>query len=378
MMNKDQFFTLEKTDAQTSARVGKIKTDHGEIETPIFMPVGTQGTVKTLSNAELKSSRAQIILGNTYHLYLRPGMEIMKNAGGLHRFMNWNKPILTDSGGFQVFSLAKLRKISDDGVEFQSHIDGSKHFLSPKTSMEIQHKLGSDIVMAFDECAPFPCDYDYAKKSLKLTHRWEKQSFDELQKFAPKYGHQQYSFGIVQGSVFEDLRKGSVDFLSEIDFAGLAIGGLAVGEPKEKMEEITAFCCEIMPKNKPRYLMGVGTPADILKAIGNGVDMFDCVMPTRNARHGIAFSWAGKLNILNEKHKADFSPIDENCECYTCQNHSRAYLRHLFKANEILGLRLMSQHNIHFYLDLVRKARTTILADNFGEFLKKTLEKFGE
>lgn len=371
------FFTLEKTDALTSARVGKIQTDNGEIQTPIFIPVGTQGTVKTLSNEDLHSTKSQIILGNTYHLYLRPGMEIMQNAGGLHQFMNWDKPILTDSGGFQVFSLAKLRKINDEGVEFQSHIDGSKHFLSPKTSMEIQQKLGSDIVMAFDECAPFPCDYDYAKKSLELTHRWEKQSFDELQKLASLYDHCQYLFGIVQGNIYKDLRKQSVEYLSEIDFSGLAIGGLAVGEPKEKMEEITAFCCELMPKDKPRYLMGVGTPSDILKAIASGVDMFDCVMPTRNARHGIAFSWNGKLNILNEKYKASFAPIDENCTCYTCKNHTQAYLRHLFKANEILGLRLMSQHNIHFYLDLVGQARQAILADNFGEFLNQTITRFG-
>jgi len=372
------FFTLETTDTITSARAGKIKTDHGTIRTPIFMPVGTQGTVKTLSNADLNTSLAQIILGNTYHLYLRPGMNIMQNAGGLHQFMNWKKPILTDSGGFQVFSLAKLRKISQDGVAFQSHIDGSKHFLSPKTSMEIQHKLGSDIVMAFDECAPFPCDYDYAKKSLKLTHRWEKQSFIALQNLMPLYDHRQHLFGIVQGSIYQDLRKQSVEFLSAIDFPGLAIGGLAVGESKEKMEEITAFCCEIMPKTKPRYLMGVGTPTNILKAIANGVDMFDCVMPTRNARHGIAFSWNGKLNIFNEKHKTNFAPIDENCTCYTCANHTRAYLRHLLKANEILGLRLMSQHNIHFYLDLVGQARQAILANNYSEFLNQTITKFRE
>ncbi len=361
-------FKLQKESKNLSARAGEITTDHGKIETPIFMPVGTKATVKTLTNEELIQANAQIILGNTYHLYLRPGMEIMENAGGLHKFMNWNKPILTDSGGYQVYSLAKLREIVDNKITFRSHIDGSLHEFSPEKSINIQRTLGSDIIMAFDECTPYPCDYSYAKESLKRTHEWEKKSKEYFDNTNPHYSHSQALFGIIQGSTFDDLRYESVKYLTDLEFDGYAIGGLAVGEPKKIMYDLTNKVCEKLPKDSPRYLMGVGKPEDIIEAIANGVDMMDCVLPTRNARNGSLYSWQGRINIKNAKYKNDFNPIDSNCDCYTCKNHSRAYLNHLYRNQEITGLRLNTIHNIHFFLELTAKAREAILNDTFSDF----------
>ena len=315
------FFKLEQTDTKSKARVGVLETDHGKIETPIFMPVGTQGTVKAVTQKSLEEDiKAQIILGNTYHLYLRPGTELLEKAGGLHKFMNWKKPILTDSGGFQVYSLAKLRKMKEDGVEFSSHLDGSKHFFTPEKVIKIQRSIGSDIMMVLDECTPFPCDYEYAKKSMELTSRWgalNKKAFLETE---PLYGHKQFQFGIIQGSVYKDLRMQSAFELGKLDFDGYAIGGLAVGEPAEKMYEITDFTTNVMPVDKPRYLMGVGRPENILEAISLGVDMFDCVMPTRNARNANLFTSNGVLSMRNARYKDDFTPVDENCDCYLCKN----------------------------------------------------------
>ncbi|MDD3716206.1 MAG: tRNA guanosine(34) transglycosylase Tgt [Candidatus Marinimicrobia bacterium] len=369
-------FTLEATSSAYSARAGRIETTHGSIGTPVFMPVGTHATVKALSNRELEEAQAQIILGNTYHLYLRPGMDVIRAAGGLHAFMNWNKPILTDSGGFQVFSLSHLRKIEGDSTSFRSHIDGSLHQFSPQISMEIQRTLGSDIVMVFDECTPYPCDYEYAKRSLELTHRWEKLSKAYLRSREPLWGHPQALFGIVQGSVYEDLRMQSADMLTREDFDGYAIGGLAVGEPKEVMYDLTQKVCDALPEDKPRYLMGVGKPEDIIHSIARGVDMMDCVLPTRNARNGSVYTWDGKINIKNSQYKNDFSPLDPECGCYACRNHSRAYLHHLYRQNEILGLRLNSIHNIHFFLELTRKTREAILEDRFPEFYRDFFKRY--
>ena len=330
------------------------------------MPVGTRATVKTLTPKELeKDIFAQIILGNTYHLYLRPGHKLIEKAGGLHNFMGWNKPILTDSGGFQVMSLAGLRKITADGVKFQSHIDGSYHFFTPEKAIEIQNSLGADIIMSFDECPPFPATKEYVAQSLQTTLSWAKRGLNAHKKI-----NIQALFGIVQGGIYEDLREESAKKLMEMDFPGYSIGGLAVGEPKKDMEKITAFLNNILPKTKPRYLMGVGTPADLLKNIENGVDMFDCVMPTRNARKGTIFTWNGKM-IIKARYKEDFSPIDENCDCYTCRNFSRAYIRHLFNVDELLGMRLATLHSLHFYLNLMKKAREAIFENNFSEFVKK-------
>ncbi len=367
-------FSLENE--SDGARAACLTTDHGQIETPVFMPVGTHATVKALTNADLESTQAQIILGNTYHLYLRPGMELMKKAGGLHRFMNWQKPILTDSGGYQVFSLAHLRKITGDTITFRSHIDGSLHQFSPQRSMEIQRDLGSDIVMAFDECTPYPCNYEDARQSLELTHRWEKASLDYFHTIKARYDHTQALFAIVQGSVYEDLRLESAQFLGELPFDGYAIGGLAVGEPKVDMLRLTAFTAENLPKDKPRYLMGVGKPEDIIEAIARGIDMMDCVLPTRNARNGSIYTWEGKMNIKKAEFRDDFRPLDENCQCYTCQNHSRAYLHHLYRGKEITGLHLNSLHNIHFFLELTRKARAAILEGRFAEFYHEFFAKY--
>ncbi len=362
-------FQLIEKDKETKARAGIIETAHGEIETPIFMPVGTQGTVKAVTPRMLERDvKAEIILGNTYHLYLRPGTEILEKAGGLHKFMNWEKPILTDSGGFQIFSLAELRKLKKDGVEFRSHLDGSKHFFTPEKVIEIQRSIGSDIMMPLDECTPYPCDYDYAKNSQELTSRWAVLNKEAFEKTNPLYGHEQALFGIVQGSVYKDLREISARDLIELDFDGYSIGGLAVGEPAETMYEITDFVTDILPENKPRYLMGVGRPENILEAIERGVDMFDCVMPTRNARNAYLFTWDGIVTISNAYYKEDFSPVDETCDCYTCRNFSRAYLRHLFKANELLALTLATIHNLHFYLRLVKTAREKILSGDFKEW----------
>lgn len=353
-------------DTDCKARTGFFETDHGRVETPIFMPVGTQGTVKAVNQFYLEQEiKAQIVLSNTYHLYLRPGTDILESAGGLHKFMRWNKPILTDSGGYQIFSLAELRKLKENGVEFKSHLDGSKHFFSPERVIQIQRSIGSDIMMVLDECAPYPCDYEYAKKSVDLTSRWAKLNKDAFIKSETKYGHKQFLFGIIQGSVYKDLRKKSADELIETDFDSYAIGGLAVGEPTEQMYELVDFTTDLMPKDRPRYLMGVGRPENLLEAISCGVDMFDCVMPTRNARNANIFTWNGTLSMRNAKYKDDFQPLDKNCGCYTCRNFTRAYIRHLFIAEEILALELASIHNLYFYLELMSIARDKIKTGKF-------------
>jgi queuine tRNA-ribosyltransferase len=355
-------------DSGSKARAGLISTDHGEIETPIFMPVGTQASVKTLSPKELEDVQAKIILGNTYHLYLRPGHELIAEFGGLHRFMSWDKPILTDSGGYQVFSLKELRKIDEDGVSFQSHLDGSYHRFTPQNVLDIQRSLGSDIMMVLDECAPYPSSREYAGKSNQLTLKWAARARELYETMKPLYGYNQWLFGIVQGSVYEDLRAISAQELIKMDFPGYAIGGLAVGEPKEDMYRLTGLCTDILPRNKPRYLMGVGMPEDILESIERGIDMFDCVIPTRNARNGTVFSKNGKMVIKAARFKNDQKPIDPDCSCYTCRNFSRGYIRHLLNANEILGLRLATLHNVHFYLWLVRQARENILNNSYVEW----------
>ncbi|OBS12038.1 tRNA guanosine(34) transglycosylase Tgt [Elizabethkingia miricola] len=365
----EKFFEVEQFSAKGKARAGVITTDHGKIQTPIFMPVGTVATVKTVHQRELRDDiKAQIILGNTYHLYLRPGMDVMQNAGGLHKFMNWEFPILTDSGGFQVFSLASSRKMTEEGVKFKSHIDGSYHFISPEVSMEIQRKIGADIFMAFDECTPYPCEYNQAKLSMELTHRWLKRCIEWTENNPEYYGHKQRLFPIVQGSVYSDLRKASAEVIAEAGAEGNAIGGLSVGEPEEEMYRITDEVTDILPKDKPRYLMGVGTPWNILESIGNGIDMMDCVMPTRNARNGMLFTWGGVINIKNEKWKNDFSPLDEFGTSYVDQEYTKAYVRHLFSAREYLGKQIASIHNLAFYLDLVKVAREHILAGDFYEW----------
>ncbi len=364
-------FTLEHTDG--AARSGILETDHGIIETPIFMPVGTQGTVKAVEQRELIELGAQIILGNTYHLYLRPGMDVMKEMKGLHSFMNWQKPILTDSGGYQVFSLTELRKITGDGVTFKSHLDGSSHFFTPKKVMEIQRAIGSDIMMVLDECPPHPCDETYARESNALTIEWAKICQKEFKDSEPLYGHQQSLFAIVQGSTFKHIRRESASALVDLDFEGYAIGGLAVGEPAELMYEITDHTAQMLPKEKPRYLMGVGTPENLLESIERGIDMFDCVMPTRNGRNGMVFTRNGRMNIRNAQWKMDDRPIDEDFESYTNKNFSRAYLRHLFQVDEILGLQLASIHNLSFYLWLMREARTHIQSNTFTEWKKEML-----
>ncbi len=369
-------FSLIHNDKNTKARAGVIETDHGIIETPIFMPVGTQGTVKAVDQKTLVDEiHAQIILGNTYHLYLRPGTDILEKAGGLHKFMNWNLPILTDSGGFQVYSLSDLRKIKSGGVEFKSHLDGSKHYFSPQKVIEIQRSIGSDIMMVLDECTPYPCEYEYAVNSKKLTSEWAILNRDAFNKTQPKYGHEQFLFGIVQGSVYKELRESSAKDLVKMDFDGYAVGGLAVGEPADEMYEITNFTTDFLPENKPRYLMGVGRPENILESIERGIDMFDCVMPTRNARNAYLFTWNGIISMRNAAYKEDFQPLDRDCDCYTCRNFSRAYLRHLFIAREVLALELATIHNLKFYLDLVSMARNQILNDNFFEWKSKIISK---
>lgn len=359
-------FEILKTDEHTKARAGKITTSHGVIETPIFMPVGTVGSVKGVHQRELKDDiNADIILGNTYHLYLRPQTLILEKAGGLHKFINWDRNILTDSGGYQVYSLAANRKIKEEGVKFKSHIDGSFHFFSPEKVMEIERSIGADIMMAFDECTPYPCEYGYAKRSMHLTHRWLDRCITHLEKVPPKYGYHQSLFPIVQGSVYKDLRTQSAEYIASKNADGNAIGGLSVGEPVEQMYEITELVCDILPKNKPRYLMGVGTPVNILENIALGVDMMDCVMPTRNARNGMLFTAKGIINIKNKKWEDDFSPIDPDGHTYVDTYYTKAYLRHLFAANEFLGKQIASIHNLGFYLWLVREARRQIVAGTF-------------
>ena len=362
-------FELQTTDTTTKARAGRITTDHGVIETPIFMPVGTVASVKGVQQRELTEDiNADIILGNTYHLYLRPTTSILEQAGGLHKFMHWDRNILTDSGGYQVYSFSSTRKIKEEGVRFKSHIDGSYHFFSPEKSMEIQRSIGADIIMAFDECTPYPCEYGYAKRSMHMTHRWLDRCIAYLGENAPKYGYNQSLFPIVQGSVYPDLRKISAEYIASKGADGNAIGGLSVGEPAEKMYEITDIVCDILPKDKPRYLMGVGTPINILENIALGVDMMDCVMPTRNARNGMLFTAHGTINIKNKKWENDFSPIDENGYTFVDTYYTKAYLRHLFAAEESLGKQIASIHNLGFYLWLVREARRHIMEGDFSQW----------
>lgn len=360
-------FKLLKTDDKSKARAGKITTNHGVIETPIFMPVGTVASVKGVHQRELKEDiNPDIILGNTYHLYLRPQTDILEKAGGLHKFMNWNRNILTDSGGYQVYSLSANRKIKEEGVKFKSHIDGSYHFFSPENVMEIQRSIGADIIMAFDECTPYPCEYNYAKRSMHMTHRWLDRCIAYLEKVPEKYGYSQSLFPIVQGSVYKDLRIQSAEYIASKNADGNAIGGLSVGEPAEEMYAMTEVVCDILPTEKPRYLMGVGTPINILENIALGVDMFDCVMPTRNARNGMLFTAHGTINIKNKKWEDDFSPIDPDGHTFVDTYYTKAYLRHLFAANEYLGKQIATIHNLGFYLWLVREARKRILAGDFA------------
>lgn len=365
-------FTLEKKSSQCKARTGTIETNHGVIKTPVFMPVGTRATVKAMNNDELKSIGSQIILSNTYHLYLKPGQEIIRKADGLHKFMNWDRPILTDSGGFQVFSLSKTRKITEEGVQFRSHIDGSKHFISPEKSMEIQNDLGSDIMMAFDECVPYPASYEYTEDSIKRTLRWLKRCKDYH-----KNTDRQNLFGIIQGGMYKDLREYSAKNTIDFDLPGYAIGGLSVGEPRDLMIELLDFTTDFMPENKPRYLMGVGTPDYLFEAVEHGVDMCDCVLPTRIARNGTALTSKGKLVVKNAKYKDDFSPLDENCDCYACKNHTRAYIRHLLNVDEILGARLLSIHNLRFLINMMENIRKSIEEDRYLEFKDEFYRNYG-
>ena len=366
-------FNLEMESTQGASRAGTITTDHGVIQTPIFMPVGTIGSVKAVTQQQLKKDiHAQIILGNTYHLYLRPGTEVMEAAGGLHRFMNWDRPILTDSGGYQVFSLASNRKIKPEGVLFQSHIDGSKHLFSPEKVMDIQRSIGADIIMAFDECPPYPSEYEYVQKSMNLTHLWLDKCFNRLAETPDLYGHTQNLFPIVQGGTYTDLRKASCEYISSKNAVGNAIGGLSVGESEQELYDFTQLCCENLPKQKPRYLMGVGTPWNILEAIDLGVDMFDCVMPTRNGRNGMVFTTQGVINIKNKQWASDFTPLDPGLPNEMSQYYTKAYMRHLFVADEILGLQLASIQNLSFYLWLVAQAREHILAGDYTSW-KKTM-----
>jgi len=369
-------FSLLHNDKDSKARAGLLETDHGAIETPIFMPVGTAGTVKAVHQHELKEDiKAQIILGNTYHLYLRPGLEVIKGAGGLHKFNGWHQPILTDSGGYQIFSLSAQRKLKEEGATFKSHIDGSKHFFSPESVMDIQRIIGADIIMAFDECTPYPCEYKYAKDSLALTHRWLDRCITRFNETSPKYDYSQALFPIVQGSVYKDLRIQSAEYIASKNAFGNAIGGLSVGEPAEDMYEMTEVVTNILPKDKPRYLMGVGTPANILESIALGIDMFDCVMPTRNARHGLLFTSNGIINIRNEKWKNDFSVLDENGTTFVDQEYSKAYLRHLLVCNELLAAQIASIHNLGLYLWLVKEARKRIIDGTFASWKNKMVQQ---
>ncbi|MEJ6797119.1 MAG: tRNA guanosine(34) transglycosylase Tgt [Flavobacteriales bacterium] len=372
-------FTLQHNDSGSKARTGLVETDHGVIQTPIFMPVGTAATVKGITQQDLELDiKAQIILGNTYHLYLRPGLDIIESAGGLHKFNGWKKPILTDSGGYQVYSLSDNRKINEEGVVFRSHIDGSKHLFTPENVMATQRVIGADIIMAFDECTPYPCEYSYAKDSLDMTHRWLKRCVTNHQENDPKYGFSQALFPIVQGSVYKDLRVKSAEFIAEQNMPGNAIGGLSVGEPHEEMYAMTEVVCDILPEDKPRYLMGVGTPANILENIALGVDMFDCVMPTRNARNGMLFTWEGTMNMKNRKWADDFTPLDAHGTSYVDSFYSKSYVRHLFHANEMLGKMIATAHNLAFYMDLVKQAREHIEFGDFSDWKNKVVHKLSE
>lgn len=366
-------FHLLGTDGR--ARAGIVETDHGAVETPMFMPVGTQGSVKAVEHRELVELGAQIVLGNTYHLYLRPGIEVIRAAGGLHKFAGWERPILTDSGGYQVFSLTDLRRIEDGGVTFRSHLDGSTHVFTPESVVGIQRDLGADIMMVLDECTPYPCELEYAVRSNALTIRWAERCKNAFEKDGPRYAHGQALFGIVQGSVYREIRERSAEALVNIGFEGYAIGGLAVGEPVETMYGITEGCESMLPREKPRYLMGVGTPANLLESVERGMDLFDCVLPTRNGRNANVFTRSGDLNLRNAIYKTDFSPVDPECSCYTCSNFTRAYLRHLFQAKEILALQLATIHNLSFYLWLMREARTVILERRFRAWKQEILAR---
>lgn len=369
-------FKLEHTDSKSKARTGTLETDHGTIQTPIFMPVGTAGTVKGVHQHELKDDiKAQIILGNTYHLYLKPGLKVIEEAGGLHKFNGWDLPLLTDSGGYQVYSLSNTRKIDENGVEFRSHIDGSAHYFTPERAIDIQRIIGADIIMAFDECTPFPCEYNYAKDSMEMTHRWLKRCIDQMDTTNPLYGHKQTLFPIVQGSTYKDLRIKSAETIASFDLPGNAIGGLSVGEPAEDLYAMTDIVCSVLPKEKPRYLMGVGTPANLLECIALGVDMFDCVMPTRNARHGMLFTRKGIMNMKNAKWKKDFSPLDEEGTSYVDSFYSKAYVRHLFHTKEYLAMQIASIHNLAFYLWLVGEARNQIQNDTFSQWKDEMVPK---
>jgi queuine tRNA-ribosyltransferase len=371
-------FELKHTDSQSKARAGLFHTDHGTIETPIFMPVGTQGSVKGVHQWELREEiEAQIILGNTFHLYLRPGLEVIEKAGGLHQFIGWERPMLTDSGGYQVYSLATSRKITEEGVKFQSHHDGSYHFFSPERAIDIQRVIGADIIMAFDECTPYPCEYEYAKRSMHMTHRWLKRCIAQMDSTVPLYAHNQALFPIVQGSVYPDLRKESAEFIAEQGAIGNAIGGLSVGEPDEDLYSMTDLVCSILPVDKPRYLMGVGTPINLLEGIALGVDMFDCVMPSRNARHGLLFTSEGTINIKNKKWTLDFSPLDENGTSYVDKVYTKAYLHHLIKAKEYLAIQIATVHNLAFYLALMKEARKRILDGTFRPWKDEQVKKLG-
>ncbi|MCC2600065.1 tRNA guanosine(34) transglycosylase Tgt [Sphingobacterium sp. FBM7-1] len=372
-------FTLQAEDKASRARAGVLETAHGNIQTPIFMPVGTAGTVKAVHQHELvQDIQAQIILGNTYHLYLRPGLDVLHKAGGLHKFNHWDGPILTDSGGYQVYSLTEVRKIREEGVTFRSHIDGSKHLFTPENVMDTQRIIGADIIMAFDECTPYPCEYSYARKSLDMTHRWLKRCVDQFDSTAPLYGYEQTLFPIVQGSVYKDLREKSAEVIASFNRDGNAIGGLSVGEPAEEMYAMTEVVTNILPQEKPRYLMGVGTPINILENIALGIDMFDCVMPTRNARNGMLFTQNGIINIKNEKWKDDFSPIEAESDLLVDQIHTKAYLRHLIRSQEILGAQIASLHNLHFYLWLVKQAREKIIEGTFYTWKEKMVKVLGQ
>jgi queuine tRNA-ribosyltransferase len=372
-------FTLQNNDLESNARAGIIETAHGKIQTPIFMPVGTLGTVKGVHQRELKNDvKAQIILGNTYHLYLRPGTDILQKAGGLHKFIGWDRPILTDSGGYQVYSLGHRRKIKEEGVTFASHIDGSKLFFSPERAMDIQREIGADIIMAFDECTPYPCEYKYAKNSMELTHRWLKRCCDHFDNTDPLYGYDQTLFPIVQGSTYKDLRKQSAETIASLEREGNAIGGLSTGEPAPSMYEMTDLVCSILPKDKPRYLMGVGTPVNLLECIALGIDMFDCVLPTRNARHGLIYTANGFMNMKNAKWKEDFSAIDENSTAETSRNFSKSYLRHLMHTGELLGAQITSIHNLSFYLWLVGEARKHIIEGDFLSWKNSMVKVLGQ
>lgn len=372
-------FTLKTTDIHSKARAGEVETAHGTIQTPIFMPVGTAGSVKAVHQHELRDNiKAEIILGNTYHLYLRPGLDIIQRAGGLHKFMNWEKPILTDSGGFQVYSLSDVRKIKEEGVTFQSHIDGSRHLFTPENVMDIQRVIGADIIMAFDECTPYPCDYEYARRSMHMTHRWLKRCCTRFDATEGLYGYDQTLFPIVQGSVYKDLRLKSAETIASFEREGNAIGGLSVGEPAEEMYAMTEVVCSVLPWEKPRYLMGVGTPVNLLENIALGIDMFDCVMPTRNARNGMLFTKDGVINIKNKKWEDDFSPIDKDSDLVTDQVYSKAYLRHLIRSKEILGAQIASLHNLHFYLWLMKEARTKIIDGTFYDWKNKMVKQLDQ